>query len=214
MVSPELLWRLKRLMEPMDMDQSKYAREPVVIKRVLKKRNVVMFALLVSAALLVFLLAAIAYEKYQHDIVLWWRCLNTSTEERFLVYSEVLDEEPGYFYRKQKACKRIGEMGDSVIPLVVKELFGEHSSFEKKRAMLCLIRELDPRIYCNLVAGVPYCEKELDSELLKKTLNITWLTKAEIPTEQRRRVLERIKSWGESFESQYQEYEEFCRNRE
>jgi hypothetical protein len=158
----------------------------------------------------ILLLIAVFWDKYQHDLTLSFKCFNKSFEERYRVYANTLDETPGNFYRQRKALNKIRKMGDAVIPLIIEDVLSEKGDFRKKRALLDLVGIMNPNIYCNIMAGIPYFKKNIDAQLLKESLCISYLKEANISSEQRAQILKRLESLGEEYKSKYEEYKEFC----
>jgi hypothetical protein len=133
----------------------------------------------------------------RYKVELAWKTSSQSPEKGYRIYSAVLDESPGSFYKRKIAIGKIIEIGNPVLPWVMEEIRSNQAIFDKKLSLLNIIGNVDPNIYCNLYAGPPFSEITIEEDLAKSGFEVSVIQKANISAEQKQKIFDRIESWGD-----------------
>ncbi|MEN8126749.1 MAG: hypothetical protein ABFR90_02980 [Planctomycetota bacterium] len=145
----------------------------------------------------------------RHKLSIAWKCLNKSTEDRYRIYTNILEEEPGNFYRRKIALNKMIEIGEIALPLIVRELENGISDFNKKRLLINAMGNIDPNRYADAFTGLPFSEYQIDDNLAKESLGISFLKAANVDHEQEQKILKRIYSFGDEYREKYEEYDNY-----
>ncbi len=169
---------------------------------------------LIAIGLAICILFCMAYihlyqSRYQ-KIVLSIKCFNKSFEERYRIYSSTLDEKPYNFYQQMIAKNEMVDMGDEVIPLIIDDLTLEELGSDKKRALMNIIGNISPDLYCDIIAGPPFSEIMIAPRLTKQLIEISVLKEASVKFDRSRQILGVIRSFGDDYNSYYEDYKVFC----
>ncbi len=180
------------------------------MKKITLRKDIIVGLCFAVVIMMISFPVVVYIDKHQHKIVLSWRCMNKSFDGRYRVYSATMDETPGNFYRKKRASNKIVKMGEAAMPLIIEELFSGDCSFDKKCVLFSILGCINPKTYCDIFAGPPYHKVELDSEVAKEHLSISYLKDAIISYEQRPQMLRRLESLGQECKREYEKYKIFC----
>ena len=145
----------------------------------------------------------------RHKLSIAWKCLNKSTEDCYGIYTHIIEEKPGNFYRRKFALNKMIEIGEIALPWIIRELENETTDFDKKRLLVNAMGNINPNSYANAFVGSPFSEYQFDDGLAKECLRISVLKTADVAHEQEQKILKRLYSFGNEYKKEYEEYSDY-----
>ena len=146
-----------------------------------KEMNKLKIALIFLLLLLVGLLLL-----FKPDIIM-------SKKQAYYYYSRKFDNKLSFMEEKE-IYQKIGELGDEILPFIIKDLQNNSISAKRKGYILAIIYSINPKLYVDIFCGKPYSNIILDEKILLQ-MPVFPAFYAEKNKKRRKIILEKLKHY-------------------